>query len=395
MGETNWIPALVALGIGVLGGLFFVFRMRPSRVESPAATGSGPLELEDRIERLRLLADDDSPAAAARRRELEIEAATLLRSIEGASVTTQAPASPQATDSRRPLRVLLWITGCSLAAAVIYFLLLQSLQTREQGAPLTGDQTLAAAPPSAAENALRARIAADPDDLDARLALARMMLDQDRLMEVHELVQSVLERDPRNALAMAYESMVLLAIGRDGDAEALLKRALELEPTLLEGWMHLGLVHFRQGDLEKALGDLEKAKEISPSDARMIDALAAEMRRAAGAEPAATESPRYAGTIRVPAAALQKYRGSLLFVIVRPAGVDGGPPTAVKRLQLDGEAVAFSIGPADSMTGAPLPAQATIEARIDEDGNAMTRGGEPSAIVPAREGSLDITLSLQ
>lgn len=397
MAETQWLPALVALAIGVVGGIAFLARSR-ARGATPARRNDGTLrlQLEEKIERLRLLAGDPDPAAAARRRSLELEAAGLLRAIDQVPVDA-GTSSPALDDPNRPLRILLWVTGSSIAAAVVYFLLLGSLQTRQSGAPLTGDQSLVSAPRSAAEQSLRARVVANPDDLEARLALARMMLDENRLMEVHELVQSVLERDPENARAMSYEAMVLLAIDRAPDAEALLRRALTIDPQLLEGWLHLGLVHFRQGNLDQALLDLKQAKTVSPADARMIDALAAEMKRAASGDQGGTPEaqPQYAGTILVPDEALNRYRDRVLFVIVRPAGTQGGPPSAVKRLSVTSQSIAFSIGAGDSMAGAPLPPKASIEARIDADGNPLTREGEPGASTVAAAGQLNLQLALR
>ena len=72
--------------------------------------------------------------------------------------------------------------------------------------------------------------------------------------------------------------------------------------------------------------------------------------------------------------------GALVFVTVRPAGVTQGPPVAVKRLPAASFPLEFQIDASDSMMGQPLPEHARIEARVDADGDPLTRGpGDPSA----------------
>jgi hypothetical protein len=57
---------------------------------------------------------------------------------------------------------------------------------------------------------------------------------------------------------------------------------------------------------------------------------------------------------------------------VRESGSTGGPPAAVKRLPASFP-LSFAIGPGDSMMGQPLPARARLEARVDSDGDPLTR----------------------
>ena len=72
--------------------------------------------------------------------------------------------------------------------------------------------------------------------------------------------------------------------------------------------------------------------------------------------------------------------GALVFVTVRDEAATGGPPVAVKRLAAASFPLAFAVGPADSMMGQPLPARARVEARVDSDGDPLTRvPTDPSA----------------
>jgi hypothetical protein len=87
----------------------------------------------------------------------------------------------------------------------------------------------------------------------------------------------------------------------------------------------------------------------------------------------------------------------VLFVIARSEG--GGPPLAVKRLPIGPFPLAFEIGPADVMiAGRPFSGPITLSARVDRDGNPMTRDpGDALATLPApvEPGARDVELRLE
>lgn len=91
----------------------------------------------------------------------------------------------------------------------------------------------------------------------------------------------------------------------------------------------------------------------------------------AGAD-ADLEAQAIAGTIEGPGTPPP---GAILFVFVRPAGAEGGPPLAVQRHPGALFPMTFSISPNDGMMGASaFPDRVTLEARLDADANAMTSG---------------------
>jgi hypothetical protein len=87
----------------------------------------------------------------------------------------------------------------------------------------------------------------------------------------------------------------------------------------------------------------------------------------------------------------------VLFVIARSGA--GGPPLAVKRLAVGPFPIEFEIGPADvMMQGRPFVGPITLSARVDRDGNAMTREpNEPLAelTAPVEPGTDGIELRLE
>lgn len=68
---------------------------------------------------------------------------------------------------------------------------------------------------------------------------------------------------------------------------------------------------------------------------------------------------------------------AVLFVIARPQGVQGGPPLAVLRIPDPEFPLEFSIGPENVMIPSMrFEGAISLSARLDADGNAMTRGAE-------------------
>jgi len=87
----------------------------------------------------------------------------------------------------------------------------------------------------------------------------------------------------------------------------------------------------------------------------------------------------------------------VLFVIARSAG--GGPPLAVKRLPVGPFPLAFELGPADvMMAGRPFAGPISLTARVDRDGDPLTRApDEPTAelAAPVEPGAEGVELRLQ
>jgi cytochrome c-type biogenesis protein CcmH len=104
-----------------------------------------------------------------------------------------------------------------------------------------------------------------------------------------------------------------------------------------------------------------------------------------GAPPAATaaaEEP-IRGTISLaPELAGRVPAGAILFLIARRG--ESGPPLAVQRVPDPKLPLEFSIGPEDRMIQQmPFAGPLTISARLDADGNAMTRlPGDLQGVAP-------------
>lgn len=103
------------------------------------------------------------------------------------------------------------------------------------------------------------------------------------------------------------------------------------------------------------------------------------------APPAADASAPIRGTIRLaPELEGRVPAGAILFLIARSGG--DGPPLAVQRVVEPRLPLAFSIGPEDRMIEQiPFAGPLVLSARLDADGNAMTRlPGDLQGTAPGR-----------
>jgi hypothetical protein len=64
---------------------------------------------------------------------------------------------------------------------------------------------------------------------------------------------------------------------------------------------------------------------------------------------------------------------AILFVIAREAGFATGPPIAVKRVAAVNFPITVTLSEKDSMSGESLPGLIRIDARVDRDGDPMSK----------------------
>jgi cytochrome c-type biogenesis protein CcmH len=388
------------------------------------------------VAQLRELEDSGSKRSAeqlARERyALELEAARVLlaldtgrkgaspapvRALGGATEgTAGATAAGPVSPAQAGVRGFLWGTLSAGAVGLLLFFVYSQARSRPEGGSLTGDvggaspmgsQGAAAGPRAAAggappgdassagpeEVALRERVAKNPDDLGARMDLARAALARQDMMAVWNETKAVLERSPGHAQALAYQALVRLAMGQGDKAIEMLEQSRRNDPELIDAYVHLALVYVRlgrMGEAEKAIADASRKfpdqaaalqrllAELQQNDNRPATAAAGESDPHAGlapsgAAPAATKKG-ISGTVELdPSLAGQIGAGGILFVFVREAGFGAGPPVAARRLPVSSFPVAFEIGEADAMMGQAFPNELLVEARLDADGDPTTR----------------------
>jgi hypothetical protein len=117
---------------------------------------------------------------------------------------------------------------------------------------------------------------------------------------------------------------------------------------------------------------------------------------AAKTEPAQSGPAKVAGELAL-AEGSTAPPGSTLFVIARRTATPQGPPVAALRLPPSAVPGAFSMDESNIMMGGPWPDQVWLQARLDADGNAMTRSDEDVSspvIGPVLTGTTDVVLTL-
>jgi cytochrome c-type biogenesis protein CcmH len=375
---------------------------------------------------------------AHERYALELEAANVLLALSERMPQERSRSTERSTmretqrgagsgSHRAGLRGFVWGTASATAILLVVFFVSQSSKPREPGGSVTGEPGMSGAAPAAvdAEEAqLKAAAERNPGDLEAHLSLARLYLARQNWMGVWNETSQVLQREPGNAQALAYQGLVRLAMGQNNIAVDLLSKALAKDPGLVDGYVYLTLGYVRMGrprdaeatmtraakrfpdraaEFRRLLSDMQKQEPVvaqagPPGDAPDPHAALATPgagRNAKGAS--ASSGRRVSGTIDIdPSVRSRIAPGAVLFVFAREVGAAPGPPVAVKRLPPIFPA-AFELTEADSMMGQPLPDSLLIEARLDSDGDPTTRPpSDPKARADrVKTGRTDVRLMLR
>ena len=423
-GSTDWLSAIGILLSGLILGFLFIYTFRKNRT-AVATADLDRRDLEAKrdalIRQLRELTDDE----VEERNRLELEAAQVLRALEGAPAPA-APASrqpsavsPSATRHPSPASpVIGFLWGAGTVAALVflgYYVFSKSevkqdpnqtmpMASAQGGAPMPAQQ-----PPMQADPAvqrLEQEVSADPNNADKRIALARMYLDKENMMGVFEQTKAVLEKNPNDARAQTYNAIVRMAMVQLDQATSMLDTATKTDPKLADAWVALAWIRVQKGDKTAAKAAIDSAITYVPSEADRLRDVWNQMSNVQPS-PAMTENPHTKGALADPVssspdaihltislAPSAATKTGVLYIIARNPGETAGPPLAVKRVNITTFPVTVDFSSADSMMGQPLPKKVHLEARLDADGDAATRGpNDPSATADTATGAtLALTL---
>lgn len=408
---TDWASAIAILAAGLFLGALIVYYFSRRRTAAAAGPDLERKDLEAKrdalVAQLRAL-DDENVEERAR---LESETATVLRRLDTVTLSPRAtaPAAPRPMMSPAA-KGFLWGAGSFAALAGLAFFVMDQAKPREEGGSLTGNtpvmQQPAVGQPAAQTSPMVAQLEAavqqDPNNLQLRNNLAQAYLETDNLMAVFEQTKYVLDKSPEDSRALTLQAMVRMAMGEADTATQMLERATKSDPKNLDGWVARAWVYVQQNKLDDAARMIEEAKKVSPNDVARIDQVFTQMKMQASGATAETAvggglpegHPPVEGAPAAPPAAAADGRSitvtldidpsaaqktGILFVIAR--NPMGGPPAAVKRMQVTSFPVTLQLGSADSMMGQPLPDKFRLEARLDSDGDATTKPPtDPSAM---------------
>jgi len=438
--NIDWLSAIGMILAGVIVGFMFVYSMRRSD-KKPAAKDSELRDLEAKrdtlLAALRELAD--TKGDASERARLERQAAEVLKAIDARSVprSSKVPRVPRGTAAEEPknrgpeelaprpvsstratIKGFAWGAASIAVLGGIAWFVTQSAKPKtdggmQQASAMGAPQTQSA--PQAPSNDpvvlnLEASVKKNPDDLNARIELAKAYLDRENAMGTYEQTQYVLERSPKDPKALTYQAIVRIAMGQADQARQMLETASKEDPKLLDASVALAWAYTVGGRNDDAERVMTAAAKQHPEEKQRLDELLQQMRarqkeaanrppmqhppipgapdaaQAADAPPSqasAASAPisndppihvtvKLSPSVKVPATAV-------LWIMARDNGSAAGPPLAVKKA-MPSQTIQVDLSANDSMMGQPLPKQVRIEARLDLDGNPMTHdANDPTA----------------
>ncbi len=252
------------------------------------------VDLERQVEAGELTAD----VAADLQQRYEAEAATAIAAItaRGSVIDDGRDASgdvsPTGVRPRRPTgRQVLYGVGLAVAVAVVV-LVPRYTMDRPPAGLVTGNEATQRPEPASSGTSSTPRdlgsvtdaemekvIAANPDVVGMRLALAGRYANEGRydLAVVH--YTTVLEKDPGNAEAQAHLGWISLKVDRPQAAARLVDNALRSDPSLLDAlWFQANVRLYGLRDPRGAVATLDKMRargDLTPQVRRQVDELRA------------------------------------------------------------------------------------------------------------------------
>jgi len=387
---TDWLSAGGMILSGLIVGFMFWYGMK-SRAPKPDVER---LDLEAKrdvlLQQLREL--KETGGSVEEQRRLERETADVLRALDkrkAAPTKTATASAPAAADVNiaaltraASIRGFIWGAASVAVLGGIGWFVTEKATPKTESAP----SPMASAPqsqqPQQSDPALQqieASVAKSPDDLEMRNQLAKAYLERENLMGVFEQTKYILARTPDDARALTYQALVRMSMGQRDPAAEMLRHAIKSDPQLLDAYVALAWDDIQRGKTADAEAQIAEATRRHPEQkARLDDVLAKMKEQARNPAPAtapaaapATSGPSVHVTLTLAGAAPSP--NAVLFVIARASGQTAGPPAAVKRIASPTFPLDIDLSAADSMMGQPLPATVRIEARLDSDGDAMTK----------------------
>ena len=425
---TDWLSATAMILSGGIVGFMFWYGMK-GRAAKPDMER---LDLEAKrdalLQQLREL--KETGGSGDEQRRLERETAGVLRALDKRAPDKRgkdkrgvdSPVQPSGDDARAEfdlravaaharassIRGFVWgVASVAVLGGIAWFVTQQATPKTAGttgGTPMTSAATQSSSPqqpPDAALQQIQAAVASKPDDLEARNQLAKAYLERENLMAVFQETQYILKRSPNDARALTYQALVRMSMGQRDGAEEMLHRAIKSDPELLDAYVALAWDYVQSGKTSEAEGLINEAARRHPDQQARLEEVFAKMKEQARNQPPPAAMPadhpalpvpgaesQAMGSASVPAAtsagpsvhvsvslagSVKQSPSAVLFIIVRAAGESSGPPAAAKRINAPTFPLELDITSADSMMGQPLPPSVTVEARLDSDGNAMTK----------------------
>jgi cytochrome c-type biogenesis protein CcmH len=228
-----------------------------------------------------------------------------------------------------------------------------------------------------------------PGNSSSALEEGKQAFEKQNFPKAIDAFKKVLSADPNNPEAHTYMGFILVQAGHGDGALMAFDKALAVAPNFPMALWGKGMVLYQEKkDNAAARAIFEKLLTLMPpgDERNEISKVLAEI-PAGGSPSASTKAPtpspaaatsgeQISGKITVdPKLNSSIDPNAALFIIARPAGGAGGPPLAVKKIDRPTFPLSYSLSQENvMMQGMPFTGKINITARLDKDGNAVTRG---------------------
>jgi cytochrome c-type biogenesis protein CcmH len=201
-----------------------------------------------------------------------------------------------------------------------------------------------------------------------------------------ESLKQVLAHEPNHPEAHSYMGFILMQAGHGDGAVMAFEKALAVAPNFpLALWGKGMLLYREKNDYAGAKEVFKKLLDIMPAgtERNEVAKVLAEIPAAGApkkppgtaAAASASSSAKITGKITIDSRMQANGNSSAtLFIIARRSGAAAGPPLAVQKIDKPAFPLAYSLGQENvMMQGTAFAGKINISARLDKDGNAMTR----------------------
>src|SRR5436309_12956463 len=109
-------------------------------------------------------------------------------------------------------------------------------------------------------------VAAQTNNIQARLENAAMLIRDHRITEAEQQLNSILRTAPNEAAALNLLGTIRAQQGRLNEAETLLTRAVKIDPTFVPVHMNLAFLYVLKNVPEKTISELKEVVNLEPGN---------------------------------------------------------------------------------------------------------------------------------
>jgi cytochrome c-type biogenesis protein CcmH len=381
--------ACAALMSAALWPLWHALRRTATAPATPTTAGTGDLLREQ----WRELQAEQAAGRLSTEALQRVREELLQRMVEEDTPAAATPQRAQSSPARGQHMALLM--ALPLVAVLVYALTGNPMAAGARASAAPEDSTraqteamvaqLAAQLTQADNNANAAGTAADTGSAEAWVWLAQLQAGLQRFAEAEQAYGRALARRPDVAQWLVDRAdLYLVAHGaKDGEAERLVQRALQLAPNHPKALAIAGGMAFDRGDATQARRLWARARAVLPAESTFAQELD---RSIAAAEAEGARAPDAAtaisGTVQLaPDLAAKAKPEATVFVLVRAANQGTGPrmPLAVRRHTVAELPLRFTLTADDAMTPSASWAAGDaleVEVLVSHTGEARAQAGD-------------------